>query len=105
MGIFQPNIVYATVPLRHLQGQLVDVRKIALKKIVELYGFCEDLPLDIKVVRVDEEAKSMEAELSTEQVGKYVFWQESLLDRLIVIGSSLYDVKKTLNVDGLLREV
>jgi len=105
MGIFQPKIVYATVPLRHLQAQLVDGRKIALKKIVELYGFCEDLPLDIKVVRIDEEAKSTEAELSAEQVGKYAFWQESLLDRLIVIGSSLYDVKKTLNRDGLTRDV
>jgi hypothetical protein len=105
LGVFQPKIVYATVPLRHLQAQLVDGRKIALKKIVELYGFCEDLPLEIKVVRVDEEAKSMEAELSVEQVGKYVFWQESLLDRLIVIGSSLYDVKRILNRDGLTRDV
>ena len=105
MGIFQPKIVYAIVPLRHLQAQLVDGGKIALKKIVELYGFCEDLPLDIKIVRVDEEAKSMEAELSVEQVGKYVFWQESLLDRLIVIGSSLYDVKKILNREGLTRDV
>jgi len=105
MGIFQPKIVYAIVPLRHLQAQLVDGGKIALKKIVELYGFCEDLPLDIKIVRVDEEAKSVEAELSAEQVGKYVFWQESLLDRLIVIGSSLYDVKKILNREGLTRDV
>jgi len=105
MGIFQPKIVYATVPLRNLQAQLVDGRKIALKKIAELYGFCEDLPLDIKIVRIDEEAKSMEAELSAEQVGKYVFWQDSLLDRLIVIGSSLYDVKKILNRDGLTRDV
>ena len=105
MGIFQPKVVYATLPLRHLQAQLVDGRKIALKKIVELYGFCEDLPLDIKIVRVDEEAKSMEAELSPEHVGKYVFWQESLLDRLIVIGSSLYDVKRILNRDGLTRDV
>jgi len=105
MGIFQPKIVYAIVPLRHLQAQLVDGGKTALKKIVELYGFCEDLPLDIKIVRVDEEAKSVEAELSAEQVGKYVFWQESLLDRLIVIGSSLYDVKKILNCDGLTRDV
>src|SRR3990170_1720254 len=105
MGIFQSKIVYATVPLRHLQAQLVDGRKIALKKIVELYGFCEDLPLDIKIVGIDEEAKSMEAELSAEQAGKYVSWQDSLLDRLIVIGSSLYDVKKILNRDGLTRDV
>src|SRR3990170_2177395 len=105
MGIFQPKIVYATMPLRHLQAQLVDGRKIALKKIVELYGFCEDLPLDIKIVRIDEEEKRVDAELSAEQVGKYVFWQESLLDRLMVIGSSLYNIKKILNREGLTRDV
>ena len=97
MGIFQPNIVYATVPLRHLQAQLVDGRKIALKKIVELYGFCEDSPLNVKIVRLDLEAKVMEAELSAEQVGKYASWQETFLDRLVGIGSSLNDVKKILN--------
>ena len=73
LGIFQPTVVYATVPLRHLQAQLVDGRKIALKKIVEFYGFREDLPLDIKIVGIDEDARSMEAELSAEQDDKYVF--------------------------------
>jgi hypothetical protein len=105
LGIFQPETVYATVPLRHLQAQLVDGRKIALKKIVEFYGFCENLPLNIKIVRIDKKTKSMEAELSAEQVDKYVFWQESLLDRLIVIGSSLNDVKRILNRNGLWRDV
>ena len=105
VGIFQPKIVCATVPLRHLQAQLVDGRKIALRKIAELYGFCEDLPLNIKVVGIDEEAKSVEAELSAEQVGKYVLWQESLLDKLVIIGSSLHDVKRILNRYGLTRDV
>ena len=105
LGVFQPKIVYATVPLRHLQALLVDGRSIALKKIVELYGFCEVLPLEIKIVRVDEEEKSLEAELSVEQVDKYVFWQDSLLDKLIVIGSSLHDVKRLLNRNGLWRDI
>ena len=105
LGIFQPKIVFATVPLRRLQAQLADGRKIAFNKIAELYGFCDGLPLDIKIVEIDEETNSLEAELSAEQVVKYGFWQESLLDRLIVIGSSLYDVKKILNRDGLTRDV
>src|SRR3989304_7897926 len=105
MGIFQPKIVYAIVPLRHLQAQLVDGGKIALKKIVELYGFCEDLPINIKIARVNEEGSLIEAELSTRQVKRYEDWQESLLDRLLVLGASLYEVKKTLEYARLTRDV
>jgi hypothetical protein len=105
VGVFQPKIVYATIPLRHLQAQLVDGRKIALRKIVELFGFCEGLPINAKVVRVNEEESRMEAELSTRQVEKYDDWQESLLDRLIVLGSSAYEVKTGLERARLERDI
>jgi hypothetical protein len=105
VGVFQPKIVHATIPLRHLQAQLVDGRKIALRKIVELFGFCEDLPINIKVVRVNEEGSHIEAELSTRQVEKYEGWQESLLDRLLVLGSSLYEVKMALERARLERDI
>jgi hypothetical protein len=105
VGVFQPKIVYATIPLSHLQAQLVDGRKIALRKIAELFGFCEDLPINIKVVRVNEEGSHIEAELSTRQVEKYEVWQESLLDRLLVLGSSLYEVKRMLEYAKLNRDV
>jgi hypothetical protein len=105
VGVFQPKIIHATMPLRHLQAQLVDGRKIALRKIVELFGFCEDLPINVKVVCVNEEGSYIEAELSMRQVEKYEVWQESLLDRLIVIGSSLYEVKRMLEYAKLNRDV
>jgi hypothetical protein len=105
VGVFQPNILHATIPLRYLQAQLVDGRKIALRKIAELFGFCEDLPISINVVRVNKEESHVEAELSTRQVEKYEVWQESLLDRLLVLGSSLYEVKRTLEHAELNRDV
>jgi hypothetical protein len=105
VGVFQPKLVHATIPLGHLQAQLVDGRKTALRKIAELFGFCEDLPLNVKVTRVNEEENRIEAELSTRQVEKYVVWQESLLDRLIVLGAPLYEVKRTLEYAKLNRDV
>jgi hypothetical protein len=105
VGVFQPKIVYATLPLRYLQAQLVDGREIALKKIVELFGFCEGLPISVKIARVNEEGSPMEAELSARQVEKYDKWQESLLDRLIVLGSSAYEVKTALERARLERDV
>jgi hypothetical protein len=105
VGVFQPKIAYSKIPLRHLQAQLVDGRKIALTKIVELFGFCEGLPLSVKVNLVEEEGNRLEAELSAIQVEKYYNWQESLLDRLIVLGSSAYEVKKALELARLERDI
>jgi hypothetical protein len=105
VGVFQPKIVHATIPLSHLQAQLVDGRKVALRKIDELFGFCENLPINIKVVHVNEVESRIEAELSTRQVEKYDSWQEALLDRLLVVGASLYEVKMTLEQAKLNRDV
>lgn len=105
VGVFQPKSVRATVPLPRLQAQLVDGKKTALKKIAELWGLCENLPVSVKVVRVDKEEGSIEAELSDWQLKKYRFWQESLLDRLIVLGLSLYEVRMTMEHAQLDRDV
>jgi hypothetical protein len=105
VGVFQPKVVHAIVPLRHLQARLVDGRKVALKKIADLFGFCEDLPVNVKVVRVNEDESCIEAELSNEQVKMYKVWLESFLDRLLILGSSLHEVEMTLEYAGLERDV
>ena len=105
VGVFEPKIVHATVSLRDLQAQLADGRKIALRKLSELFGFCENLPISVKVVYVNEEESRVEAELSTSQVERYAIWHDSLLDRLLVVGSSLYGVKMALEHARLERDV
>jgi hypothetical protein len=105
VGVFQPEAVYANIPLNHLQASLADGRKLALKKITELFGFCEDLPVNVKIVTVNRMESRLEAELATEQLERFMAWQESLLDRLIVLGSPFHDVKKMLRRTGLNRDV
>jgi len=105
VGVFHPKTVHATVPLHHLQAQLLDGRKVALEKISELFGFCNDLPLNVKVVSVNEEQNHIEADLSTWQVEKYSVWQRALLDRLIVLGSTLNEVKDALEYAKLNRDI
>ena len=104
-GVFQPQIVYAALTLRHMQAVLADGRKLALKKIAELFGFCNDLPVEVELTAVDVEKNVVEAELAKEQLKKFTAWQESLLDRLIVLGSSLKEVKRMLNHTGLDRDI
>jgi hypothetical protein len=105
LGVFQPKIVHATIPLDYLQAQLVDGRKTALRKIAELWGLCENLPISVKVARVNEEESRIEVELSTSQVERYEVWRDSLLDRLLVVGSSLYEVKMALEHARFERDV
>jgi hypothetical protein len=92
VGVFSPSIIDATVSLQHLQAQLADGRKIALKKLAELFGFCQNLPLTVKVRSVDKENSHIEAILSEKQVTLYRGWTRSLLDRLIILGASSNEV-------------
>jgi len=105
VGVFQPKIVYATMALRRLQAQLVDGRKVALSKMAELFGLCEDSPVNIKVTDLNEEESCIDAELASRQIRKYAVWRESLLDRLLVLGSSLYEINMALEHAKLERDV
>ena len=105
VGVFQPKIVDATIPLRRLQAQLMDGREIALKKIVKLFGLSEGLPVSVKVLDVNEEESRIGAELSGGQAKKYEVWRESLLDRLLVLGASLPEINFALKHTKLERDV
>jgi hypothetical protein len=105
VGVYQPKIVYAKVALCHLQAKLVGGREIALRKIADLFGFCEGLPISVKVVGLDEEKNCIEAKLSSRQIRNYVSWRESLLDRLLVLGVSLSEVKSVIERAQLKRDV
>ncbi|MEM3765394.1 MAG: DUF2110 family protein [Candidatus Bathyarchaeia archaeon] len=89
-----PKIIDATIPLQHLQAQLADGRKIALKKIVELYGFCKNMPLTVKIIHVDR--NRLEAAIAEKQLKDYKRWITSLFDRLIVLGASQQEIKTAL---------
>jgi hypothetical protein len=105
VGIFEPKIVLATVPLAILQTQLVEGRKVDLKKIAEIYGLVERSPLSIKPVSPITEVEGLQAELAVEQVERLRSWQQSLLDRLIILGASIDKIENVLERTRLNRDV
>lgn len=105
IGVFEPKIIQAKISLAHLQTQLVDGKKLSLKEIAELYGFSKGLPLNVKITCLDEGKGFMQAELSLDDTGRLHLWQESLLDRLIVLGSSLDEVEVVVERARLGRDV
>lgn len=105
LGIASPMDVDAAIPLQRLQAQLCDGRKIALGKFVEVFGFCERLPLHVRVVNVDLDVRRVEVDLSERQRRQYVGWARSLLDRLLVLGASIGEVEAAVKVAGFGRDV
>ncbi|MCL4429773.1 MAG: DUF2110 family protein [Chloroflexi bacterium] len=103
VGIFEPKVVLATIPLDSLQIQLVGGRKADLKKIAEIYGLAERSPLSIKPL--GEVGEGLQVELTAEQVEKLHAWQQSLLDRLIILGASKETVEGVLERTRLSRDV
>jgi hypothetical protein len=106
VGVFEPRIVQSIIPLATLQAQLADGKKIDLQKISEIFGFKENLPLTIKVVHLnDEQNEAMQAELSTEQIEKIQLWQQSFLDKLIILGASQGEIETVLERTRLNRDI
>jgi hypothetical protein len=105
IGIPSPEAIEAKIPLQQLQAQLCDGRKVALEKIAELFGFCENLPVTIKISCIDKEKKQVEAMFSERQTSQFESWTRFLLDRLIVIGSSNQEIMLALNRARLNRDV
>jgi hypothetical protein len=105
VGVFEPKIIQAVIPLEYLQAQLCDDKKIALQKISEIYGFKEKLPLIVKVLRLNEAKSAFQAELSAEEIEKIRLRRQSFLDRLIILGSSIGEIEIVLERTRLNRDI
>ncbi|MCL2288704.1 MAG: DUF2110 family protein [Candidatus Bathyarchaeota archaeon] len=105
IGISEPKIVYARIPLATIQTQLLNGKELPLKKIAELFALNADLPISIKINNVHATENIIEAELSTTQVMMFKNWQDSLLDRLVILGTTPDDITSTLERTRLNRDV
>lgn len=105
VGVYEPEVVDAMLRLSDLQAQLCDGRKVALNRISKLYGFCDDYPLTVKVVSLDADQKRVEVMLAETQLGQFSDWTDSLLDRLVVLGSSEDEVTVAVEKTGFARDV
>ena len=105
LGVYKPEIIDAILPLRHLQAQLADGKKLALKTIIELYGLYPNLPLEIKVHRLDVESELIEAHLSEQQVLLFDRWIRQTLERLIILGVTREEIEYAIKTLGLSRDI
>ena len=105
VGFVFPSVIDAMIPLRRLQAQLVDGRKMALSTLVDLFSLCENMPVQVRMLRVDSVAKYLEAELSEKQLEQFTGWVRSMLDRLLVFGCSSDEVRGAVITSELDRDI
>jgi hypothetical protein len=105
VGVFVPEHVEASIPLRCLQAQLGDGKRLALCKLAELFGLREDVPLDVRITDVDFRGRRVMAELSDWQLRRFSGWTRSMLDRLLIVGASFSEVNSAVVKMGADRDV
>jgi hypothetical protein len=103
VGVFEPKVTQAAVSVVILRRQFAVGKDVGLKAIAEAYGIAEGLPISVKVT--EKEAEGLKAELSPDQVEKLKGWQQSLLDRLIILRAPNELVTTTLERAQLDRDV
>lgn len=106
IGVFSPSVYDATIPLERLQAQLADGKKLPLQRLIELFCLYDCMPLHVKITSdVKSENERVEAELSENQLSKFIKWINSSLDRLIVLGATLSQVERAIRVSGHSRDI
>jgi len=105
IGVFLPEPMDAAVPLQHIQAQLVDGRKMPLRRVIQLFCFLDNLPTEVLVKRIDDQQKRFVAEFSEKQIAIISCWICSNLERLIVLGTFQENVEKAIKTSGHFRDV
>ncbi len=103
VGVFSPKIVYASIDLDRLQAQLVDGKKFAIERIVQLFGLENGFPIEIRIAEINESL--LKAEIAEKQLELYKNWIRSSIDRLIVIGVFFKEVEEAVEGARLDRDI
>jgi len=105
VSLSTPNVVDALIPLHTLRAQLADGGKESMRRIAEVYGIVDNLPLSLRLTRVDTVARRLEAKLSDAQVSLFEGWVRDGLERVLAMGVPLEDAEEALRRSRLERDV
>jgi len=106
VGVFSPMVYDAVISLQSLQSQLTDGKRLPLKRIIELFSLRSYFPLSVKIVdSLGINERAWRAELSETQLSLFMEWIRSSVDRLVVLGAPLPDVKHAIEASNHHRDI
>jgi len=107
VGVFEPRVVYAKIPIESLQAQLADGKRLPFQRLTELFCLLDYVPLLVKIVDTDwhGENEAFLAELSERQLALFTDWLRSSLDRLLILGAQYDEVERAAEASRHFRDV
>jgi len=107
VGVFEPKVVYAKIPLQSLQAQLADGKGLPIQRLTEPFCLIDYLPLQVKIVdtKFDVKAEAFVAELSESQLALFTDLLGSSLDRLLVLGAQYSEVERAVEASRHFRDI
>ncbi|MCP4760970.1 MAG: DUF2110 family protein [archaeon] len=84
------------LPVHALRRQLVDNKKIPKKKICEAFGFFEEMPIDIKIIKIDSVNHKIDCEIAEETIKMFDSWIEDGFEILFSAGMPRKRIKKAI---------
>jgi hypothetical protein len=102
VGIESP-VKEVLIPLHRLRSQLVDDKKLSLNEIIEFYGFMDFLPVEIEVVKIENERDGKmkyEGKFTDDFLNQLKEWINSGLDLIFTTGIARQMIKRTIAKRG-----
>ena len=102
VGIESP-VKEVLIPLHKLRSQLVNDKKLSLKEIIDFFGFMDFLPVEIEVVKIENEKGGkmrFEGKFSDDFKEQLDEWIKSGLDFIFTTGISRQMIKRTIAKRG-----
>ncbi len=96
IGIKHPYQIDVLIPLFILRKQLVDDKKIPVRKLIDLFGLIDNFPVEVILEKVSIGTKKIEGRLSDKQAETYQRWVEDGLEKLFILGTSKETVQDVL---------
>ena len=103
IGILPPDKCNEICSLYTLQAQLTDGTEIPMENIAGRFTFCLDLPLEVKVKKV--EGKNISLEISDYQVNYFKDLVENPLERILIVGALSKEIKRAIHKINAYRDI
>ena len=104
IGVINPR-KDALLPLYTLREQLVRSKAFSLSKIVRIYGFLENFPVNVVINVIDKGKGAIEVKFANSSLKLFESWCHDRLERVICCGASRREVKRALVKAGALNDI
>ncbi|TFF89184.1 MAG: DUF2110 family protein [Promethearchaeota archaeon] len=104
-AIYNDTFTDALIPLHKLREQLMENRKISTRKIIDIYGLINNMPIKLLITDIDINEYKIEASLSKDQLLLFNKWINNEMEIINICGVLKSKIVKVLNQTNHKRDI